>query len=389
MSPDTLAQRIREYESFGAHRTGWPGDTSSAGWARAELEADGVHASLEEFAFPMFRSESTRLTWDGGEADGVALHDCGRTGKDGVSGQLVTPGAVDVSDKIVVAGENDPEFDQRPIYERISDLTAAGAAGLVLRRSDSLGAINVLNAYRIDRSFSLPVLQIAGPDAKGLTEAAKRRENAVLTVDAALERATALNVVATLPGADPDAAPMAIMTPRSGWFNCASERGGGIAIWLGLAAALAAMPARRRTVHMVASSGHELNHYGLRAYLGAREGLETRAIAWLHLGALIGSRATSVKIEPSDEELRGLARSAFESSGATRWMMWNQRGGEAENIAEAGGRYVSLRGGAADNEGDDTFFHSPNDSIDRASDIDLVAASGRACLAMVEALVSA
>jgi len=260
--------------------------------------------------------------------------------------------------------------------------------GLVLRRSDSLGAINVLNAYRIDQPLSLPVLQIAGLDAQGLTGAAERGENAVLTVDAALEPATALNVVATLPGADPDAAPLAIMTPRSGWFICASERGGGIAIWLGLAAALAAMPSRRRTVHMVASSGHELNHYGLRAYLGARKGLETRAIAWLHLGALIGSRATSVKIEPSDEELGALARSAFESSGATRWMMWNQHGGEAENIAEAGGRYVSLRGGAPDNGGD-TFFHSPNDSIDRASDIDLVAASGRACLEIVEALVTA
>ena len=60
------------------------------------------------------------------------------------------------------------------------------------------------------------------------------------------------------------------------------------------------MPSRRRTVHMVASSGHEINHYGLQAFLNARSGLETAAIAWLHLGALIGSRATSVKIEPSD-----------------------------------------------------------------------------------------
>tara|TARA_B110000116_G_scaffold50357_1_gene42013 strand:- start:230 stop:655 length:426 start_codon:yes stop_codon:yes gene_type:complete len=140
---------------------------------------------------------------------------------------------------------------------------------------------------------------------------------------------------------------------------------------------------------MLASSGHEINHYGLQAYLNSRNGLETRAIAWLHLGALIGSRATSVKIEASDPELEALAKSSFESSGADRWMMWNQRGGEAENIAAAGGRYVSLRGGRAVSDGDsDTFFHSPNDSIDRASDIELVAASGRACIAMVETLVT-
>jgi hypothetical protein len=397
MSTETISRRIREYESFGIHRTGWPGDMSSADWAKAELVSDGIDASLEAFDFPMFRAEAARVTWTGGEADGVALHDCGSTGADGMSGQLVLadaadasdPGASDLRGKIVVGGDNDPAFEQRPVYERIVELEAAGAAGLVLRRTDSLGAINVLNAYRIGKPFSLPVLQVSGPDSAGLADAARAGESGTLTVDAVRESASAMNVVATLPGDDPEAAPVAIMTPRSGWFICASERGGGIAIWLGLAQAIAVMPSRQRTVHMVASSGHEINHYGLQAFLNSRDGLETRAVAWLHLGALIGSRATSVKIEPSDAELETLAKSSFESSGADRWMMWNQRGGEAENIAKAGGRYVSLRGGRADSDGDgDTFFHSPNDSIDRTCDVDLVAASGRACIAMVEALVT-
>ncbi|MFP6594931.1 MAG: hypothetical protein VB860_08160 [Dehalococcoidia bacterium] len=396
MSTETIARRIREYESLGIHRTGWPGDMSSADWAQAELVTDGIDASLEKFDFPMFRAEVTRVIWVGGKADGVALHDCGSTGANGVSGQFVLAGSTDASDpstsdlrgKIVVGGDNDPAFEQRSVYERIVELEAAGAAGLVLRRTDSLGAINVLNAYRIGKPFSLPVLQVSGPESMSLSDAARAGESGTLTVDAVREPATAMNVVATLPGNDPDAAPMAIMTPRSGWFICASERGGGIAIWLGLAQVISAMPSRRRTVHMVASSGHEINHYGLQAFLNSRDGLETRAIAWLHLGALIGSRATSVKIEPSDPELGALAKSSFESSGADRWMMWNQRGGEAENIAKAGGRYVSLRGGRADGEDGDTFFHSPNDSIDRASDIELVAASGRACIAMVEALVT-
>jgi hypothetical protein len=399
MSTETIARRIREYESFGIHRTGWPGDMSSADWAAAELVSSGIDASLEKFDFPMFRAEAARVAWTGGgaggDADGVALHDCGSTGADGVTGQLVLANAADASDpgvsdlrgKIVVGGDNDPAYEQRLVYERIAALEAAGAAGLVLRRTDSLGAINVLNAYRIGEPFSLPVLQVSGPHSAGLSTAAETSESATLTIDAVRESASAMNVVATLPGDDPDAAPVAIMTPRSGWFICASERGGGIAIWLGLAQAIASMPSRRRTVHMVASSGHEINHYGLQAYLNSRDRLETRAIAWLHLGALIGSRATSVKIESSDAELEALAKSSFEVSGADRWMMWNQRGGEAENIAKAGGRYVSLRGGRADEDGD-TFFHSPNDSIDRASDIGLVAASGRACFAMVAALVT-
>ncbi len=392
MSTETIARRIREYESFGIHRTGWPGDMRSADWAQAELVSNGIDASLEEFNFPMFRAEANRVTWGGGEANGVALHDCGSTGTKGVSGQFTmadAAGRSDLSGKIIVGGDNDAAFEQRPVYERIVDLETAGAAGLVLRRTDSLGAINVLNAYRIGTPFALPVLQVSGPDSAGLSDAAKAGESGTLTIDAARKSASAMNVVATFPGNDPGAAPVAIMTPRSGWFICASERGGGIAIWLGLAQAISAIPSRRRTVHMLASSGHEINHYGLQAYLNSRNGLETRAIAWLHLGALIGSRATSVKIEASDPELEALAKSSFESSGADRWMMWNQRGGEAENIAAAGGRYVSLRGGRAITDGNsDTFFHSPNDSIDRASDIELVAASGRACIAMVETLVT-
>lgn len=388
MSQETLTRRIREYEAFGIHRTGWPGDMASADWALAELSSEGIEARIEEFEFPKMKTRSAALSWRGHDADGLPLHDCGSTGLDGVSGQLTLAGAADVRGKIVVAEDGDASYDQRGIYERIPDLEAAGATGLVLLRCDSLGAITVLNAYRIGTPFDLPVLQIACQDAPELVEAAAAGEDAVFTVDAVREPSTARNVVATLPGEDPDAAPVAIMTPRSGWFICASERGGGIAIWLGLAGAIAAMPARRRTVHMVASSGHEINHYGLQAFLTARKGIETRALAWLHLGALIGSRATSVKVEPSDQELGALAKSGFESSGAERWMMWDKRGGEAENIAEAGGRYVSLRGGAADVEGGDTFFHSPNDSIDRATDIELVAASGRACQEMVQALVS-
>ena len=388
MSPETLARRIREYEAQGIHRTGWPGDMASAEWALTELGSDGVEASVEEFAFPMMQTHKASIAWSGPEVDGVALHDCGNTGADGVSGALALAGASDVRGRIVVAEDGDAAYNQRGVYERIPELIGAGAAGLVLLRCDSLGAITVLNAYRIGTPFDLPVLQIACGDAPGLVKAARAGENAVFTVDADRESAIAKNVVATLPGEDPDAAPVAIMTPRSGWFTCASERGGGVAIWLGLAAAISAMPDQRRTVHMVASSGHEINHYGLQSFLKARSGLETRALAWLHLGALIGSRATSVKIEPSDQKLGALAKSAFESSGAERWMMWDQRGGEAENIAEAGGRDVSLRGGPADIEGGDPFFHSPNDSIDRATDIELVAASGRACLEMVQRLVS-
>ena len=69
-----------------------------------------------------------------------------------------------------------------------------------------------------------------------------------------------------------------VMTPRSGWWSCGSERGGGIACWLEIMRAVhAAKPAR--DVLFVASSGHELGHLGLDAYMARRPDLVRAARA--------------------------------------------------------------------------------------------------------------
>jgi hypothetical protein len=80
-----------------------------------------------------------------------------------------------------------------------------------------------------------------------------------------------------------------VMTPRSGWWWCTSERGGGLACWLEIMRATrAANPVR--DVLFVASSGHELGHVGLDAVIERRPGLLPAARAWIHLGAMYGRR---------------------------------------------------------------------------------------------------
>jgi hypothetical protein len=374
--PVTIERRIRAYESFGLHRTGWPGDDQSAKWMAEELGAAGIEVELERFHFPRVEVRTARLSWPEGAADGVPLYDGGFTPMGGIQGDLVEAGEEDVFGNIIVARENDPSFTQRDIAGRIEDLQEAGALALVLPRRDPAGEITVLNAQRIDAPYKLPVLQVSGNAARTLSSAVFLGTEATIEIDADRLRSNALNVVATLPGADPDAEPVGIMTPRSGWFTCASERGGGIAILLGLADALAAMPDRRRTVHLVASSGHEINHYGLSAYLEQRSGIERQAIGWLHLGANIGTSTGPVRAESDNPELHELAEQALERAGA-RFEMIDVRGGEALNISKAGGRYISFRGA-------NDYFHSPNDVFDTASDAQLVSAAGRAALTVVE-----
>src|SRR5205085_9900985 len=98
----------------------------------------------------------------------------------------------------------------------------------------------------------------------------------------------AFNGVAAGPGTNKGAAPLVVMTPRSGWWNCASERGGGLACWLEIMrAARDAAPAR--DILFVASSGHELGHLGLDSFIERRPGLVSAARTWIHLGANIGA----------------------------------------------------------------------------------------------------
>lgn len=374
-SPATVEARIRAYEGFGIHRTGWPGDDASAEWMRGILGDAGIDVRLERFTFPRVELRRSRVVLGDGQAiEGVPLYDGGFTQGPGIGGELVDPDSSDLFGSIVVTAENDPAFALPNIARRIEDLEEAGAVGLLLVKGDPKGAVTTLNAERIDRPFRLPVLQVSPRDARQLASAQLLRHEVRLDIDGERLQSRAQNVVATLPGSDPEATPIGVMTPRSGWFTCAAERGGGIAILLGVAEAMASRP-HRRTIELVASSGHELHHYGLAAYLRTRPGIEAKAHAWMHLGANIGSATGPTRMEGNDADLQAAAEAALRTSGAT-FEVITQKGGEARNIDEAGGRYVSFRGA-------NDYFHSPNDTFDVACNAAEVAAAGRAALELV------
>ena len=119
----------------------------------------------------------------------------------------------------------------------------------------------------------------------------------------------AYNVIAAVNGRRTNLDPVIVMTPRSGWWNCASERGGGLACWLEIARAVnEARPAR--TVRFIASSGHELGHFGLDAFLQNQPKLIKSAAAWMHLGANIGAAGGRPRLQASSNEIEKLAGAA-------------------------------------------------------------------------------
>lgn len=390
LRPEVIEARIRAFEAFGIHRTGWDGDDRTSAWLRDELAAAGIAADLERFDFPRVEFRAARLTWPDSHVDGVPMYDGGFTPYGGIQGELCEDNDPDLFGKIVVATSavrGDRRWTAPNARAHYEALEEQGVIGVVVPSGDPEGQVVLRNAQHILTPFGIPVLQVAARDARALASSLVLGGiEATLEVDGERLKSRATNVVASVPGTEPEAAPVVVMTPKSGWFTCAAERGGGIATWLALAEALAT-DRPRRTVHFVASSGHELHHRGLEAYLNARRPLPKQAVAWLHLGASIGARYPQPRTGASDDALHALATSALARHGCEtvapiEFLETGSPGtGEARNIAERGGRYVTFLGGHR-------YFHSPQDTVDVAVDAENIARWARAALDVVRSMIA-
>jgi hypothetical protein len=353
---------IRAYEQQGFHRTGTEVDRISGDWLAKEVRRIGLEPVLEEF--PLSRVDPVRasLAVNGRTIEGLPLFDGGFTGPAGVEGIL---GDLDGNSSI-------------GICEIPPNGTQAGALGDARRQNRHEAIVAVTrglrpgfcpsNADSFLAPFGPPVLQVGSDEAAFLADCAQQGAKALLTAHAERRQAKAFNVVATIPGTDKSAAPLVVMTPRSGWWSCASERGGGLACWLEIMrAARDARPVR--DVLFVASSGHELGHLGLDAFMQRRGGLVPAAKAWIHLGANIGAAQGPGNIlQASDDEMESMMAAAMTGAGLAidrRLPRGAVPLGEALNVHRGGGRFISIIG-------KNDLFHSPDDRGPDVIDLNVI-----------------
>ena len=92
------------------------------------------------------------------------------------------------------------------------------------------------------------MLQVASEHQARLKELAATGARITFVAAASRNANDAMNVIVTVPGRRAELPPLVVMTPRSGWWHCAAERGGGLACWMeSIRAVSAAKPARTAT----------------------------------------------------------------------------------------------------------------------------------------------
>ena len=357
-----LGAVIHAYEEQGFHRTGTEVDRISGDWLANEVREIGLKPRCEEFSLSRVDPVDTLLVVNGRKIEGLPLFDGGFTDPAGVEGNLGALGS-------------DAPIGFAELAPNAADAGALGEARRKGRHQAIVAATRGArpgfcpsNADSFLRPFGPPVLQVASEEAPFLADCAQQGTKGRLTAHVERIQAQAVNVVAAVSGKDASAAALVVMTPRSGWWTCASERGGGLVCWLEIMRALCDAKLVR-DVLFVASSGHELGHLGLEAFIERRPGLVPQAKAWVHLGANIGAaRGPANILQASDDEMEQMMAAAMTDPGL-RIDQCHPRGveplGEARNIHREGGRFVSIIG---KNE----LFHSPDDRGPAVIDLDVI-----------------
>ena len=374
-SHSRIARLIRDYDAQGDHRTGSPVDAQSGLWLSDRVDDAGVVPELEWMGVPTLDTQAAFLEINGRRIDGVPLYDGGVTNEDGIVGTLGDQGTnSDIG--LAHAGPRIPEdfLDYRRSTAQRAIVTVTGGPDNGLPEGLAL-----MNAPSFVDPFGPPVLQVASQHRDFLRQAASDGASARLVLHVTRRPEEVFNVTATLLGSQPGLAPLIVMTPRSGWWTCASERGGGIAVWLEMIRAMVAGPPPIRTTVFLASTGHELGHYGLHEFIRTRSRLLSSAIAWVHLGANFGAAVGGDPLlQTSSSDLQQLATDELAVAGVRmprRRPVGDEPAGEAHAVFQGNGNYISILGSNG-------LFHHPHDRWPVAVDIDEIVRYARAFTAI-------
>jgi len=375
-----IERDLIKWDSIGTHRTGTEGDNETAYWLAEEIKRSNLKPELDSFYFTKRTPKKSIVTNGFHTAKGLPLFDGGSTSPDGLKGDF---GSLEDKNVIALTKYGSSTMDEATInLNKARKRNEHPAIVAIADVSPSNPGLAVLNAESYRNPFGPPVLQVATKEADWLLNLKKDEK---LTVFAELEdlSSEALNVQTQIEGKDPSLNPVVVMTPKSGWWTCTSERGGGVTIWLNSLRHFSKYQPLR-TVIFTANSGHELSHLGLDHFLENNSSLVKGAHAWVHLGANFAAKKGQVLWQASTQNYMDLGLLELRKEnlkGIQSWPVSSRPLGEARNIFDGDGDYISLLGS-------NPLFHHPDDKWPESIDMDKLVKLNNMMLKMISSMAN-
>ncbi|MBI1234952.1 MAG: twin-arginine translocation signal domain-containing protein [Alphaproteobacteria bacterium] len=397
-----IAADLERYVGFGIKASGGAGDEACGAWLEEELAAAGFATERQYFDAPFFEAATAEIVT--GEARATVWPEpiVRTTPAGGLTAPIVRVDAQGLAARPLngAIALVDLPFGRwssmfwpgvaRPVAAAVE----GGAAAVVIITNGPSGKVIALNTNGREPLFDRPVALLAPQDAAPFLAAAIEGREATLTVTGEGGRRPAFNLVGRLDRSR--GRWLVVSTPRSGWFTCAGERGGGIAAWLHIAR-WAARNAPDHDLAFVCNSGHEYQYLGAEELLHSVAPEPENTAFWLHLGANLAARdwhdsvgglrplpgTDSQRYLVVSPELVGVAREEFAGLSGLEGAYSSETlsAGELTNVIEAG--YAPVAGIFGVHR-----YHHVEDDDERCVSADAVAETTAAFRRLLERAIS-
>ena len=289
------AEDLQRYIAFGNKQSGGPGDDACGAWLEAELAQAGFQTERQYFSAPWFESVRAELSDGTARASVWPQPIVQTTPAEGVTAPIVRVDAQGLAQRpldgaIALVDLSHARWSSMfwpGVATPVGRAFEGGALACVIVTNGPTGMIIALNTDGREPLYPNPVALLAPEDAAPFLAAAIDGRDVTLTVTGEGGRRRAFNLAGRLDRGR--GRWLVVSTPRSGWFTCAGERGGGIAAWLHLAR-WAVRAAPEYDLAFVCNSGHEYQYLGAEELLHSVAPSPEETAFWLHLGANLAAR---------------------------------------------------------------------------------------------------
>lgn len=292
MAGAELYQDVVTYCELGEHRSASEDDLETADWLYRSLHRVQIEAKRHPFELSQFLLSRHRLRLGDETLESFPLWPpCATDGSLSAAVRYVAESQVlpdldgcaamveVASDGAHVLGHDDAQMLQR--------IAHAGPRAILAVTPHPSGELVALDPPADLEPWPCPIALIGARTRDRLVASANGAKIELETSGARERDAIAYNVVGSIPRGP---RLIVVSASYSGWFRCAGEHGGSVAMWLALAR-WAQNRDSDTSFLFVACSGHELGALGMAHFMQHQAPASHQVASWLHLGSGIGTYA--------------------------------------------------------------------------------------------------